>query len=187
MRRSVLKSTVLSVLNALGEVSIEIIDQAFLNPAYAFTHPTRELLGLNKKYKYYDADERRRLFSVVMRRLQKEGLVAKLTAKRNAPWKILFRGKQFLKEHNAFSELPPKDGKTRIFSFDVPEKERWKRNRLRGVLVSCDYEMLQQSVWIGTRPLPENAFNEFGYLRLMDKIHIFEVSQKGTIKQVNTT
>ncbi|QQG46122.1 MAG: hypothetical protein HYY55_04140 [Candidatus Niyogibacteria bacterium] len=185
IRKSVLKSTVLEVLNALGEASIEIIDQGFLNPKYAFTHPTRELLGLNKKYKYYSAEERKNLFAVVVSRLQKEGLIEKLTTKKGMLWKINSKGLSFLENHDGLYKLPPKDGKTRIFSFDVPEKERWKRDRLRTILVSCGYEMLQQSLWMGESPMPAKVFDELKSLNLMSKIHFFEVSKKGTLKQIN--
>ena len=185
IRKSILKSTVLAVLNALGEASIEIIDQGFLNPKYAFTHPTRELLGLNKKYKYYTRDERKNLFAVVVNRLQKEGLVVKSAARRGILWKISAEGSSFLENHDGLHKLPPKDGKIRIFSFDVPEKERWKRNRLRTILVSCGYEMLQQSLWMGTGPMHAKVFDELKSLNLMSKIHLFEVSQSGTLKRIN--
>lgn len=41
-----------------------------------------------------------------------------------------------------------KDGKWVMLIFDIPEKNRGRRDLLRSVLLNLGYKMLQQSVWI---------------------------------------
>lgn len=40
------------------------------------------------------------------------------------------------------------DGKWRILIFDIPEKNKHLRNRLRRVLQQCGFQYLQKSVWL---------------------------------------
>lgn len=42
-----------------------------------------------------------------------------------------------------------------IVIFDVPETERWVRDTLRDILKSCDFEMLQKSVWMSRKDVHE--------------------------------
>lgn len=53
-----------------------------------------------------------------------------------------------------------KSDKLIIVIFDIPEKERHKRNWLRSVLVSLDFKFLQESVWIGKTKIPEEFLND---------------------------
>ncbi|MEK7090708.1 MAG: hypothetical protein AAB930_03935, partial [Patescibacteria group bacterium] len=168
-RNSYLKGAVLNILENIGEAAFMFIDEGLLNPAYSFTGPGRALLGLSQrhdqvtKYRRKEVKLRRNLIAVTMWRLQKEGLVFRTGAKRNFKWKIIEFGKRYTKERrldNHNFELPPRDGKIRIVSFDIPEKERQKRARLRELLGACDYSLLQRSLWIGRRPLPQVVFEQ---------------------------
>lgn len=184
------KKILLAFLGSIAEATLEVIDEGFLNPNYAFTHPTRALLGLSYKgqpSKLADRSVklRRNLFATTLRRLQKDGLVEKSGTHRNAVWRITTLGRKQVANlgasyKNGFTELPPADGRIRVVGFDIPEKERWKRDRLRAVLISCKYEMLQRSLWTGRRPLPEFVFAEIKHLKLRHQIHIFEINKKGT-------
>ena len=73
------------------------------------------------------------------------------------------------------------DGITRLVIFDIPEKERRKRNILRVELVTYDFKMLQKSVWIGATPLPEDFIHKLDKLNLKNKVHIFSVQEYGTL------
>lgn len=189
----------LSVLKNLGEASLEVIDEGFLNPNYPFTKPTRILLGLDsagfQSIRQKSNKVRRNLFSVTLHRLKKDGLVQMEGGKGNAAWFLTDKGVRILdaktrlensvlRQKLTKDNLPPVDGKFRIMSFDVPEKERWKRDYLRSQLIFCDYKMLQRSVWIGKRPLPEIFFKEVKKMSMYDYIHIFEIPQKGTVRNV---
>jgi len=182
------KFILIEILKRLGEASLGIIDEGFLNPGYSFTHPTRLLLGLPvyQVLKRKEQKRRKRFFSLLLYRLKKEGLVVKTETKGGIMWRITAKGENALKtydEHFTTSALPPEDGRIRLVSFDVPENERWKRDRLREVLVLCGYSLLHQSLWIGKRPLSQDTLKLIKTLKLLNYIHIFEISKKGTIKK----
>lgn len=190
--RGLTRRILLVFLSSIAEATLEVIDEGFLNPNYAFTHPTRALLGLSYKGQPSKPTDRsiklrRNLFATTLRRLQKDGLVEKSGSHRKAIWSITALGrKQAVNlgtaDKGGFTELPPLDGKIRVVGFDIPEKERWKRDRLRTVLISCKYEMLQRSLWTGRRPLPEFVFDEIKNLKLRHHVHIFEINKKGTVR-----
>jgi phenylacetic acid degradation operon negative regulatory protein len=52
------------------------------------------------------------------------------------------------------------DGLWRILIFDIPERQRHKRDSLRNTLLSLGLKQLQESVWITPFPLPDE-FNDF--------------------------
>ena len=186
------RKTLLNILSALGAATFRVIDEGFLNSNYGFTGPSRALLGLDYKGKISKfADRniklRRNLFAITLRRLQNDGLVEKSGNHRTAIWRITKSGRiqakqPVLSSRSKLAELPPVDGKVRIVSFDIPEKERWKRDHLRMLLVSCEYEMLQRSLWTGRRPLPDYVFTDIKKLKLRHFVHIFEILKKGTIR-----
>ncbi len=78
--------------------------------------------------------------------------------------------------------LPP-DGIARIVAFDIPERERKKRDTIRAELVTYNFKQLQKSVWIGYNPLPEDFTELLNGLHLRDEVHIFSVLEKGTIEE----
>lgn len=52
------------------------------------------------------------------------------------------------------------DGRWRILIFDIPEREKYKRNFLRRKLHELGFKQLQESVWITPYPLPD-SFSDF--------------------------
>ncbi|MDO8469526.1 MAG: hypothetical protein Q7S84_00715 [bacterium] len=79
---------------------------------------------------------------------------------------------------------PPGPDRTAItiVSYDIPERERWKRDWVRAVLVRNEYRKLHQSVWLGTRSLPERFLKDARTLRILHHLEIFEVGREGTLK-----
>lgn len=103
--------------------------------------------------------------------LKSRGFVRNKGPKKKTIWYITQKGKTHF--HNAKDiELPPEDGKIRLVIFDIPEKQKSKRNWLRSQLVSCDYNQLQKSVWTGNRPLPKWLLGDIKRLDLVSHIHI---------------
>ena len=68
-----------------------------------------------------------------------------------------------------------------IVIFDIPERERRKRNQLRRELVYLGFKKLQQSVWIGQTQIPEEFIKELKEKDILPYIHIFSVEKKGTV------
>lgn len=181
------KVIILAILRRLGEASYEFIDEGLLNPNYAFTGFSRDLLGLNKgRRQSENAKNHKRINPITLWRLKRDGLIARSGPKKSAKWRITAEGENYFNDYFVDLaegyELPRVDGRIRIFTFDVPEKERKKRDRLREILKSCEYKMLQQSVWIGKRPLAKSAFKDIRDMKADSYIHLFEISKQGTIK-----
>ena len=111
----------------------------------------------------------RETVSATLSRLKRSGIVAASGSKKKAIWRITERGKKhFVRIRDKTVSLPPEDGRVRLVIFDVPERERNKRDWLRYRLLSCDYTMLQRSVWVGTRPLPVDLRDELETAGLLD-------------------
>ena len=69
----------------------------------------------------------------------------------------------------------------RIVCFDILEHQRKKRRWIREALLGLGYRQLQKSVWIGYAPLQESFLDDLDLLSLRNQVHIFSVSQKGTL------
>ena len=161
------------VLKTIGEMGIATLD-SFFPQKYPQARVWRQLLGLGSNYQF-----KRQTFSVILTRLQKQGLVER----KNNKWWITNFGKKFIKNiktANVF-DSPKKDGVLRLVIFDIPERERRKRDWLRLELIACDFKQLQKSVWISERPLPQEFLENLAELNLLSCVHIFTVKNKGTI------
>ncbi|OGF64346.1 hypothetical protein A2661_02435 [Candidatus Giovannonibacteria bacterium RIFCSPHIGHO2_01_FULL_45_24] len=162
------------VLKTVGEMGIATLD-SFFPKKYPQARLWRQLLSLDSDYQF-----KRQTFSVILTRLQKQGLVER----KNNKWGITNFGKKFIKNMKTADvfDLPQKDGILRLVIFDVPERERRRRDWLRLELIACDFKLLQKSVWMGERPLPQEFLENLEEMNLLPHIHIFTVYKRGTIK-----
>jgi len=89
---------------------------------------------------------------------------------------IIFN-KNTLKRYTLFSKIYVKPaGDTKIMVlFDIPEKKRKTRNWLRLHLKLWDFEMLQQSVWLGKGPLPKEFTGRLDLLGVGKCVKIFKI------------
>lgn len=71
-----------------------------------------------------------------------------------------------------------------IVSFDIPEKQKRKREWLREALKRLGLKMVQKSVWIGLGRVPKQFLEDLEKLNLLECIEIFEVSKTGTLRHV---
>ena len=74
-----------------------------------------------------------------------------------------------------------------IVTFDIPEKQRKKRNFLRKTLKNTGFRMLQQSVWIGKIKIPEKIIDDIDRLRIINYVEIFEVGRSGSLETITPT
>ncbi|MDP3935353.1 MAG: hypothetical protein Q8Q46_04020 [Candidatus Giovannonibacteria bacterium] len=162
------------VLKTIGNLGFATLD-SFFPKKYPQARVWRQLLRLDSDYQF-----KRQTFSIILNRLQKQGLVER----KNNKWGITNLGKKFIKNIKTTDvfNLPKKDGVLRLVIFDVPERERRKRDWLRLELIACDFKPLQKSVWKGDRPLPQDFLENLEELNLLSHVHIFTVRNKGTIK-----
>lgn len=135
----------------------------------------RSILGLPTGYEFSP-----RTFSAILSRLKSQGLVAKKGSHRKSTWSLTKKGSDSLIDEIA-SSLPEEDGVIRLVVFDIPETERRKRDLVRAELVSCGYNQLQRSVWMGYRPLPQKFIQSLDDMRLKDKVEIVSIKKEGTL------
>lgn len=121
-----------------------------------------------------------RTFRNCLSRLYKAGLVKKESW---GVWSITAEGKNFVKvieEEKKQSKVPDGPPDT-IVIFDIPEKQRIKRDTLRVQLMSLGFNKLQKSVFLGHGPLPEDFIRYLSDLEILENIHIFSIKERGTI------
>lgn len=166
---------ILEKLQELGEGTLD----AFFPKNYAYAALWRPLLGLDKPRKIT-----RHTISMNLSRLRREGLVEKSGVGRKSEWRLTTKGKRHIREQPKHMELSDvrKDGIRRLVIFDIPERERRKRDMIRAELLCCKFRQLQKSVWIGEYPLPEDFISLLDGLHLARNVHIFSIREEGTLR-----
>ena len=168
---------------------------AILLGGFFVPHPktrlARALLGLDGRHSRTPAAVRHS-FASTLYYLKKQGLVAKRGHHTKSRWAITKKGHAFLTRgrHNTvriapleYPGLPATDNIVRLVSFDIPEKQRHKRDWLRAELLNCGYVVLHRSVFIGKRPLPEECIHAMDTLGLARYVQIVSIDRKGTLTQ----
>lgn len=112
---------------------------------------------------------------VALSRLKKKGFVENSTS----GWSMTKTGKTKFKNIQQLSYIasPFKadSAQNTILSFDVPETDRILRNWLRNQLKIFGYKMLQQSLWIGPRSLPQKFLKRLVDLKIRKNVKIFRI------------
>lgn len=164
------------ILEKLAEAGGMYFD-AFFPRQYSYARVSRVFFGR-------DAYPRTtpQTVSALLSRLQRTGLVARRKREGKNEWVLTKEGSAHLRSH--IIPIPPTDGISRLVIFDIPERERKKRNAIRAELIACNFTRLQKSVWMGTNPLPEDFIAMVDDLRLKGKLHIFSIREHGTIREV---
>ena len=182
--------TALRFLVAAGGVMID----AFFPKQYPEAALARKILGIDHwgldhlLEQYKSPREAKRTLSSILNRLKRQGLVVREGSSRRAVWRITLAGRRYFQEQEKKDKermvsLPRSDGLTRIVSFDVPERERKKRQWLRTQLGLCGYKPLQKSVFLGDCPLPADFIKQVDLFGLGDYVHVVRVEQKGTLEE----
>ncbi len=161
-QKSVLLSYAETLLLLAGEFGVELLD-AFFPKKYPETWLTRRLLGLDS----FSRDK----FRVTRQRLIERGLVAK----RARTYAVTAAGRGMLKklQRTLNSPAPHWDGEWRLALFDVPETKKKYREALRRELAAAGYLHLQDSVWIGKYPLPDDVLTFIEESNLTKHVYLF--------------
>jgi len=125
--------------------------------------------------------------------LEKDGLVERKKKGKKRFLYITTRGKRLLEKLRLRKKMmmPKKsyhiqsDNILKIVIFDIPERERTKRDWLRVVLKNLGFKMLQKSVWVGKIKLPRSFLEDLQNFRLLDYIEIFATSKTGSLKHIS--
>jgi len=163
------------ILEKLAE-SGELMLEAMIPRNRVESRMWREIFGLPTSYEFSKEN-----FSAVLSRLKSQCLVYKSGGRRYAKWLLTISGKNKLSSYKIDTIKP--DGIPRLVMYDIPEKERGKRDLLRCELVSCNYKQLQRSVWLGYSPLPEKFIQNIKDFGLKNKVHIVSINKTGTLSE----
>jgi len=135
----------------------------------------------------------KQVFYNLLYRLKRDGLIEARQKNDRRSFKITVRGLAWLGKMRLrrTSALPSPqlylhkiETTIKIVVFDIPERERRKRDWLRGVLVNLGFRMLQRSVWIGKAKIPEALIHDLKRLRLLPCVEILSVTKTGSLKQL---
>ncbi|KKU67192.1 MAG: Transcriptional regulator, PaaX family [Parcubacteria group bacterium GW2011_GWA2_47_16] len=129
------------------------LQRAVLAAAESFSNFTTEALAgsVYKMYKLMDHRVQQRKYRSIL--AARDRLVVHGLLKRECKFlSLTVKGKKKLCEwqHRDYCLPRPKkwDGKWRVLIFDIPEKRRRLRNKVRNTLRAVGFKQLQQSVWI---------------------------------------
>ena len=129
----------------------------------------------------YFRHPKEKVFTNALYRLNRDGLIKR----EGAFWKITKQGKNSIKNlisRPNYLEIKKNPKQNLIIIFDIPEKQRSKRNILRTELTALEFEPIQRSVWTGHGPIPEKFITYLKDLEILNYIHIFEIKSFGDIK-----
>ena len=128
-----------------------------------------------------DGDYSRQQVSKSLYSLKKRGLVKY----NNGEWVITKKGRKYYgdKRWNLYryfylKNTSNKNGKMMLIMFDIPEKERSKRDWLRSQLKLFGFKQVQKSVWFGPRNLPRDFFTYIKELGVGEYIKMFKTNGK---------
>jgi DNA-binding transcriptional regulator PaaX len=114
------------------------------------------------------------VFNQSIYRLKKRGFIEGV----DECYKLSSKGKIYYSNpYNKIKEKPKKDKKI-IFMFDIPEKNKKVRDWIRRQLKFWDFKMIQESVWMGYGPLPEEFKKRLKEFKVEEGIKIFNVQNK---------
>ena len=121
---------------------------------------------------------------VTLSRLKKKGFVES----KSGSWAITKRGRDFLvkalrmRAHKSyFLHASKKKEKNLIIVFDIPEKQKSKRDWLRAELLGLGFVMLQKSVWFGPAPISKEFIEILGDLGVLPYLKFFDAKESDII------
>ncbi len=187
-----------NVLEVLGGTAITGLDlfNAFINAGYGVSqgkiYYEMSKIESRRAAREREAELKQKYYNLLFK-LKRDGLIRTEERNHSRFFALTGKGKEKLNKLRLKKEakLPPaKDyrkekGGFTIVVFDVPEKERAKRNWIREVLNNLGLEMIQKSVWIGKARIPKQFVDDLDKFRMIDFVEIFEINKTGSLKQVN--
>ncbi|MBI2055430.1 MAG: hypothetical protein HYT42_00900 [Candidatus Sungbacteria bacterium] len=173
--RAVRPSLTQLILDKVGGAGEALLD-SFFPAKYPEARLWRKLLGLDRTYEF-----KRPTFIAILFQLRAQGLVERAPKRGRWYWRPTAAGRAALTKRRR--STPPPDGRKRLVCFDIPERDRAKRQWLRGELIAAGYHQLQKSVWIGTTPLPQELVEALDALGLRGRVHLLRVESEGTLNE----
>ena len=200
-KRSYYVEKILEALQFRAELTVDLARSLFLPKQEFRRNYIRFLERGPRQFKHDWAGmyRERRKFYNTLDYLRRNGFISKSSdeEKKNS-WKITEGGTKRLSaiqdnkkdlyslRHTYYST--PSGSGVIIVTFDIPEKERRARDWIRNALVSMEFRMLQKSVWISRgRKIDEDFIHALRERELLKHVHIFSISNRGTIQESLST
>jgi len=187
------------ILSAIGDLTIGVIDvfDVILSSGYGASYgklqyelSKKQSLRLKKSIeKEIQRRAEQRYYNLIYK-LKRDNLIKEIARGDKKFFTLTKKGKaklSLLKERNS-KKLPmtfyqkEEGDKFVIVAFDVPEKEKRKREWLRACLKHLGLKMVQKSVWIGKVKIPKQFVDDLFKLKLIDFVEIFEISKTGSLE-----
>ncbi len=129
--------------------------------------------------------QKQRNFYNIVYQLRRDGFIKK-TEKRKLLITVLGKEKykKILNRLPKRYHKPQADTSLKVVIFDIPEKEKYKREWLRDQLRELGFKMLQKSVWIGRKKLPREFIEDIRNIKLLPHVEIFAITKTGSIQPV---
>jgi predicted transcriptional regulator len=187
----------LKILETLAGAARGLVDatEAFLSAGYgaSYSKLQRESSRIESRRVAEKLRARaRNNYAVLISKLKSQGIIEAKQISGEKRFFITKKGKEklFALRQRRKNKLPAisgslkKSGAPLIVAFDIPEKQRRKRDWLRIVLGQMGLTRVQRSIWMGKGKLPEEFLDSLYQLDLIDCVEIFEVGKTGTLKHV---
>jgi len=142
---------------------------------------------------FYVAKEDKQRYYNIIYKLKKSGLIEEKVKNNKKFFQITAIGRDKLitlknKQKIGLPEIKQfkkeDSDKFTIVIFDIPEREKRKRNWLRSILKNIGLEMIQKSVWIGKVKIPKDLIDKAQELKIINFIEIFEITKGGSLKHI---
>jgi DNA-binding transcriptional regulator PaaX len=171
------------------------IGEAFLRAGYGASISRLE-------YEHRKLDQRREVraelirakqkYNKLLSKLKREGFIAEQLLDQNKALELTVKGKKKLvtlkkKQENSLPDTNYQkiiDKNFTIITFDVPERERRKRDWLREVLARLGFQNIQKSVWIGQIKIPEDFIKDLAEFKMTEYVEILQINKSGSLKQI---
>jgi DNA-binding PadR family transcriptional regulator len=188
---------VFGILEALAGAAQGLVDivEVILSAGYGASYGKLQKGLKEKERERAGRDLERRAkqrYYVMLSKLRAQGFIEIKRIKEKKVFFITKKGREkfrFMEKHRKeklphISSPAEKSNTFIIVAFDIPEKEKKKREWLRRVLKQLELQMIQRSVWIGRVRLPEEFLAALNNLHLIECVEIFEVNKTGTLKHI---
>ena len=196
MKASVIIEKVLEILQGGAEATAEILDVMSSGYEESRRKISRSLKygGRDFKSNWAEIYREKQKFYNLLNYLKIRGIVKNKKRGKESVWSITDTGLEkldLLKERNLYSRESAQykkgreDSNFKIIVYDIPVSEgNKKRNWLRAVLKNLGFTMLQKSVWLGKRKIPEELLNDLHRRKMLKYVQIFEVAREGTLREL---
>lgn len=129
-------------------------------------------------------------YRLMISKLKRDGLIIKKDDRKGKFLSLTEKGLKKLaklkkEQKNALPQLKYKKTPATNFTiiiFDIPEKERRKREWLRAVLKNLSFRLIQKSVWIGKVKIPSEFIKDLKDFDIINYVEIFEITKPGSLR-----